>query len=110
MAMVRRVTRLRRLSGRLLNRLGYDIERLDDEAWLVQRHGSRLRAQEIGPARLRTHVVTDEKTLRRHMFGYQKHLGHHLGEEHLAWICEELGVDCVLDVGANTGQFATRLR
>jgi FkbM family methyltransferase len=111
MAIVRRVSTLpRRLLGRLLRARGLVVERIDEDAWLLQRGDSRRQVHRIGPAKMRTHVVTDADTLRNHMNGYQNQMGQHLGEEHLAWVFRELAVNCVLDVGANTGQFASRLR
>jgi FkbM family methyltransferase len=33
-----------------------------------------------------------------------------LGKRHIAWLLDQLEVDCVLDVGANTGQYGQALR
>jgi hypothetical protein len=105
------VTAARRRWGQFLLRRGHlEAQRLEAGAWLVQRIPGRLVARRVGAPRLHTHVVADPAAVRRHMDIYQKRLGQHLGEEHLAWVLRELGVTCVLDVGANTGQFATRLR
>ena len=44
------------------------------------------------------------------MNGYQNSMAEHLGAQHLQWVFRRLAINCVLDVGANRGQFAKRLR
>jgi FkbM family methyltransferase len=41
---------------------------------------------------------------------FQLQVLHQLADEHIAWILRELEINCVLDVGANRGQYATGLR
>lgn len=96
----------RRVARALVRRSGYHAHPLDD-GWVVTR---RLEVARIGGKRLGTFVVRDRDRARAHMNGYLNRLGEHLGEEHLAWVLRTLEVNCVLDVGANRGQFATRLR
>lgn len=94
----------------LARRLGYHVTRLEDGAWLVQRRGPGLTPLRVGQAELRTFVVTHRRTARRRANRYQNAMAGHLGHEHLRWLFRRLEIDCVLDVGANTGQFATGLR
>jgi FkbM family methyltransferase len=91
-------------------RLGYDVARLEAGAYLVQRRGTGLAPQQVGQAELRTHVVSHRRTTRRRANRYQNAMATHLGHEHLRWLFRRLEIDCVLDVGANTGQFASGLR
>ena len=101
----------RRLLGPLLKRAGFDVHRLDRSAFVVQRPGGHaLAVRRVGPPKLHAHVVFDPDTVLRQMNGYQNTMAAHLGEQHLMWAFRELGINCVLDVGANEGQFATRLR
>ena len=55
-------------------------------------------------------MVFDRRAARHRMTGYQRSMAEHLGEQHLLWVFSALGINCLLDVGANRGQFATRLR
>lgn len=94
----------------LVRRLGYDVARIESGAWLVQRTGVGLAPQRVGQAELRTHVVAHRRTARRRANRYQNAMADHLGHEHLRWLFRRLEIDCVLDVGANKGQFASGLR
>lgn len=76
---------------------------------MIQR-GERLSVRRLGPPRLGAAVVLDQDVSRRQMNGFQNVLAGYLGEEHLAWVLRRLGVNCVIDVGANNGQFGHRLR
>ena len=94
----------------LLRRLGYDVQRLEPGALLVQRAGHGLSATRVGQPELRTHVLTHRRAARRRANRYQNAMGAHLAHEHLRWVFRRLSIDCVLDVGANEGQFALALR
>jgi FkbM family methyltransferase len=88
-----------------------ELEALDDTAWVLRRRGPRSRVvRQIGPPGLRAHMVIDRRSLRRQFSAYEHQMLRFLGEEHVAWVLRRLEVNVVLDVGANLGQFATRLR
>lgn len=87
------------------------VDELDDRTWLVQRgRGRRRSARRMGPPELRTHLVVDEWAARKGLPNQQMKLAHYIAAEHIAWVLRELGINCVLDVGGNRGQFGLRLR
>ena len=92
----------------------FKVQVLDDVTWLVDRPGQRGRrsrvVRRIGPPGLHAHLVIDQRSLRGRMHSYLHQMLRYLGEEHVAWVLRELDVNIVLDVGANRGQFAKRLR
>jgi FkbM family methyltransferase len=83
--------------------------RLRDGAWLVEL-GQPRRVRRLGPAQLDAHLLYDRRAARRHMRHFQKALGDVLAEEQIAWVLRKLGINCVLDVGANRGQYARNIR
>jgi FkbM family methyltransferase len=112
-----------RLLGLQLRRIGPDaalvgrrpnalrVDAVDNSTWVVQRRSGRTRSlQQIGPRRQRTHLLLDERAARANMGRHQLALGSHLASEHIAWMLRELNINCVLDVGANVGQYGRRLR
>ena len=90
----------------VLRRLGLEVTRLGAGAAVVARPRSPIRVDEVDG---HTWVVRRDQD-RRRVFQEQRVLGHYLGQQHVDWVLRELDINCVLDVGANVGQFAKRLR
>jgi len=87
----------------------HTVEAVGD-AVLLQPPGRRRALLQMGRKDLRTHLLVDHRAARADMRRHQRHLYQYLVDEHVGWMLRELGVNVVLDVGANAGQFATRLR
>src|SRR5262245_45173411 len=83
---------------------GQRVDQLGGEAVLVQPAGRRRRsAMQMGRKDLRTHLLVDHQAARANMRQHQRHLYQYLVDEHVGWMLRELGINVVLDVGANTG-------
>jgi FkbM family methyltransferase len=105
--------RLRRLVRPMLGRLGYDVQRVRPGAWLVQRpldHRPPLRMQRIGWAKTAPVLLAEDDGTSKRRREHRNTIDQFYADEHLSWLLEKLRIDCVLDVGANRGQFARRLR
>lgn len=90
---------------------GISVEELDDRSWVLQRPGGRRRSvQRIGGPRLRAHLVLDEGASRQNMHVVHMQLGRYLAGEHVGAVLRDMEINCVLDVGANHGQFGQMIR
>jgi FkbM family methyltransferase len=98
----------RRVLSRALTRAGWTVRSLDG-AVVVQR-GDDLTVRRMGQPDLRAAVVYDAQIAQQRANHYQKALTAHQSEQHLMWVFRRLGINCVLDVGANEGQFAEQIR
>jgi FkbM family methyltransferase len=103
----------RRWVHALVSRTGYDVQRVRNGAWLVQRSGGErppLRLQRIGSAKAGPVLLLDDDRSQKRMRQYRNEISDYLAGEYLARVLEKMRIDCVLDVGANRGQFARRVR
>ena len=89
---------------KILRRLGLEVTRLGGGAAVVARPGSPVRVDEVDG---RSWVIHRGP---RRPAREQRALGDYLLREHVAWVLRELDINCVLDVGANVGQYAQLLR
>jgi FkbM family methyltransferase len=93
----------------LLAKAGVHVTNLGCGAYLVRR---RVRSDGYDLVDLATDVaiVTRRTLLGGERWQRDKHMFMWLGERHLAELLTRYEVNCVLDVGANAGQYATMLR
>src|SRR4051812_38073832 len=84
--------------------------KLDKGVWLWRREPNRVRVRRIGPAKLGSYLLTDAAAVRSNPRAYQAALCSHLSDQLLETLLRRLQVNVVLDVGANRGQFAQRVR
>ncbi len=95
---MRRLSRLEitRLTPRTVllsvGRQRHRVQQLAKDSWLVRQQS-------------RSGDVLVDRT-----YAEQLSLLKHVAEEHIAWVLRRLKINCVLDVGANRGQYAKRLR
>lgn len=97
------VTFLTRAARRTARAMGVDVERLVDGAVSVRRARGAAAVRPLSP---RISVVTNEPDPLR----LQQRLGHYLAEQQVDWMLRKLRINCVIDAGANAGQFAERVR
>jgi FkbM family methyltransferase len=105
--------RKRRWLRALVGRAGYDVLRVRDGAWLLQRtrgNDRPLALQRIGSAKSGPMLLGDDDGTSKRQRKHRRALEDHFAAEDLAWVLRKLRINCVLDVGANQGQFARRLR
>ena len=87
-----------------------EITQLERGSWLVEHPKRRRTVVRVGGKAMRTQLLTARNAARRDMRKLQNRLGDYLGVEYVAWLLDRMAVTCVLDVGANRGQFAQQLR
>ena len=97
----------------LADRAGYDVQRVRGGAWLVQQPPGKnhpLTLQHVGSSKTGPFLLVEDDGTSGLQRRHRQALNNHLADEHLAWVLQKLAINCVLDVGANQGQFARRLR
>jgi FkbM family methyltransferase len=100
-------------SGVLVSRrdAGFAVDPLDESTWLVRRgEGEMSELKHYGRADAGAHLFVDVPLARSRMIRHERVLNGYLAREHIAWLLRRVEVNCVLDVGANTGQFGRQLR
>jgi FkbM family methyltransferase len=96
----------RRRALRLLHSLGVEAATIGPGAGVV---GRRRRAQvrKLAPGAV---LAVDRQLAREDWFEMETGLARYLAHGHVAALLDMYGVNCVLDVGANRGQYALELR
>jgi FkbM family methyltransferase len=96
----------RRRALRLLHSLGVEAASIGPGAGVVGRRGrARVRKLTAGAV-----LATDRELAREDWFEMETGLADYLAHGHVAAVVDMHGINCVLDVGANRGQFGLHLR
>ncbi len=96
--------------ARLAPRLGLDAQAVGPGAYLLRRRSSEMVSRPLVPRMAVGHLVYHPRKARKNLPLLQRHLTDFLLEEQVSAILRELRINCVLDVGANVGQFGKSLR
>lgn len=98
-----------------LRRAGWTVRRVGD-GFHVERTGASAKGevvvQRVGADDLEGWLLTRPRASRafREQDRWELALQRHVADEHVPWVLRRLRANVVLDVGANVGQYATRLR
>jgi FkbM family methyltransferase len=84
--------------------------KLNDHAWVVGAIRSSRKGVEVAKAGPRGWIVAQRDSSPEAEPALEKQITSLLGQRHVAWLLDTYDVDCVLDVGANTGQYGKSLR
>lgn len=113
------VTRVAPGAALVARRRGFRVRRLAGNSWLVSRgrprqpqtlSGAAPKGSKAVPLTADATLLVRQKKVRQQLWDLQKEWYRFLTPEHVAWILEKYQVNCVIDVGANTGQYARSLR
>lgn len=101
------MTGLRRRLVSLLPRLGLEVVDVGPGTVVVSRRHPAVQVRELAPGMT---LCLHRGQARRHLGDLQKALYRFLTPEHVAWMLRMYRVNCVVDVGANVGQYGLALR
>jgi FkbM family methyltransferase len=96
--------------ARVASRLGLDVDPMGPGAWLLRRRSSEMVARPLTPKAAVGSLVYHPTRARRNLPTLNRHVSSFLLEEQVTELLRRLEINCVLDVGANVGQFGRLLR